>query len=41
MSSFDDFLKERKVFDKYEGFTEATQLEWNKLYQEEKRSSGK
>jgi hypothetical protein len=36
MSSFDDFLKESKVFDEYDSFTKAEKLEWRKLYQEDK-----
>ncbi len=35
MSSFEDFLRERIVYDKYEGFSEATQLELIKLNAED------
>jgi hypothetical protein len=36
MSSFDDFLKERRIFDTYDSFSKEDKLEWNKIFQEEK-----
>jgi hypothetical protein len=37
MSSFNDFLKDRRIFDIYDSLSVEQKLEWNKLYQEEKK----
>jgi hypothetical protein len=37
MSSFDDFLKERRILDIYDSLTAEQKLELIRLYQEEKK----
>jgi hypothetical protein len=39
MSSFNDFLKDRRILDIYVNFSAEQKLEWNKLYQEEKKET--
>jgi hypothetical protein len=36
MSSFDNFLRERRIIDTYDSFSKEEKLEWNKIFQEEK-----
>jgi hypothetical protein len=39
MSSFNDFLKDRRIFDMYDSLSAEQKLEWNKLYQQERAAT--
>jgi hypothetical protein len=39
MSSFDDFLRESRVYDDYDSFTADQKLEWRKLYEQSRTAA--